>query len=64
MWIVYFCGFDGLVILWRLKKQFYNEIDKKDLFECVKIVDKVNVMNVKVLKFEEILELKSEIDVV
>lgn len=70
MWIAYFCGFDGLAILRRLKKQSHNETDKKDeqilndLPECVKTVDKANVTNVKVLKPEEILELKSEIDAV
>lgn len=64
MWIAYFCGFDGLAILRRLKKQSHNETDKKDLPECVKTADKANVTNVKVLKPEEILELKSEIDAV
>lgn len=64
MWIAYFCGFDGLAILRRLKKQSHNETDKKDeqilndLPECVKTADKANVTNVKVLKPEEILELK------
>lgn len=66
MWIAYFCGFDGLAILRRLKKQSHNETDKKDeqilndLPECVKTADKANVTNVKVLKPEEILELKSD----
>lgn len=59
MWIAYFCGFDGLAILRRLKKQSHNETDKKDLPECVKTADKANVTNVKVLKPEEILELKA-----
>lgn len=68
MWIAYFCGFDGLAILRRLKKQSHNETDKKDeqilndLPECVKTEDKANVTNVKVLKPEEILELKSDLD--
>lgn len=73
MWIAYFCGFDGLAILRRLKKQSLNENDKQneqilnDLPECVKHVktaDKANVTNVKVLKPEEILELKSDSDAV
>lgn len=70
MWIAYFCGFDGLAILRRLKKQSHNETDKKDkqilndLPECVKTADKANVTSVKVLKPEEILELKSDLDAV
>ncbi|XP_034328903.2 RCC1 domain-containing protein 1 isoform X2 [Magallana gigas] len=70
MWIAYFCGFDGLAILRRLKKQSHNETDKKDeqifndLPECVKTAEKANVTNVKVLKPEEILELKSDLDAV
>lgn len=70
MWIAYFCGFDGLAILRRLKKQSHNETDEKDeqilndLPECVKTADKANVTNVKVLKPEEILELKSDLDAV
>lgn len=73
MWIAYFCGFDGLAILRRLKKQSHKETDKKDeqilndLPECVKTADKANVTNVKVLKPEEILELnmlKSDLDAV
>lgn len=70
MWIAYFCGFDGLAILRRLKKQSHNETDKKDeqilndLPECVKTADKANVTNVKVLKPEEILELKRDLDAV
>lgn len=70
MWIAYFCGFDGLAILRRLKKQSHNETDKQDeqilydLPECVKTAEKANVTNVKVLKPEEILELKSDLDAV
>ncbi|XP_052705241.1 RCC1 domain-containing protein 1-like isoform X1 [Crassostrea angulata] len=70
MWIAYFCGFDGLAILRRLKKQSYNETDKQDesiltdLPECVKTADKAVVTNIKVLTPEEILELKSDSDIV
>lgn len=70
MWIAYFCGFDGLAILRRLKKQSNNENDKQDesvlndMPECVKTADKANVTNIKVLTPEEILELKSDSDAV
>lgn len=70
MWIAYFCGFDGLAILRRLKKQSYKETDKQDesilidLPECVKTADKAVVTNIKVLTPEEILELKSDSDIV
>lgn len=69
MWIAYFCGFDGLAILRRLKKQSNNENDKQDgslndMHECVKTADKANVTNIKVLTPEEILELKSDADAV
>lgn len=70
MWIAYFCGFDGLAILRRLKKQPHNENDKQDesivndLPEFVKTAEKANVTNIKVLTPEEILELKSDSDAV
>lgn len=70
MWIAYFCGFDGLAILRRLKKQPHNENDKQDgsivndLPEFVKTAEKANVTNIKVLTPEEILEIKSDSDAV